>query len=100
MGVSMYRPATSVAAAVFVALYGAPRAAIADPSTVATGATAAALQEVVVTANRRQQSLASVPDSISVVGADQIAASGATDIPSLATPVGSLRGMVNVPLSF
>ncbi len=91
MGVSMYRPATSVAAAVFVALYGAPRAAIADPSDTAdTGATAASLQEVVVTANRRQQSLESVPYSISVVGADQIAASGATDIPSLATQVPGL----------
>ena len=57
MGVSMYRPATGVAAAVFVALYGAPRTALADPSDTAdTGATAAALQEVVVTANRRQQS--------------------------------------------
>ncbi len=91
MGVSMYRPATSVAAAVFVALYGAPRAAIADPSDTAdSGATAASLQEVVVTANRRQQSLESVPYSISVVGADQIAASGATDIPSLATQVPGL----------
>jgi len=91
MGVSMYRPATGVAAAVFVALYGAPRTALADPSDTAdTGATAAALQEVVVTANRRQQSLESVPYSISVVGADQIAASGATDIPSLAAQVPGL----------
>ncbi|MDE2138522.1 MAG: TonB-dependent receptor [Gammaproteobacteria bacterium] len=91
MGISISRPAGSVAAAVFVALYGAPRAASADPADTAdAGATAASLQEVVVTANRRQQSLESVPYSISVVSADQLAAGGATDIPSLAAQVPGL----------
>ncbi|HUO18251.1 MAG TPA: hypothetical protein VMU44_00660, partial [Steroidobacteraceae bacterium] len=80
MGISISRPATSVAAAVCVALYGTPRAGSADPGDTAdTGASAASLQEVVVTANRRQQSLESVPYSISVVSADQLAAGGATD---------------------
>ena len=49
-----------------------------------------ALQEVVVTATRREQTLEAVPYSISVVSADQIAASGATDIESLATQVPGL----------
>jgi outer membrane receptor protein involved in Fe transport len=77
---------TSIAAAVFFALYGAPRPVVADqpePS-------AAVLQEVVVTASRREQTLEAVPYSISVVSADQIAASGATDIASLATQVPGL----------
>ena len=73
MGVSMSRPATSVAAAVFVALYGTPRAATADPSdTPDTGASVASLQEVVVTANRRQQSLESVPYSISGTSRERV----------------------------
>ena len=77
---------TGVAAAVFAALYGVPHRAAADQGEPA----ATTLQEVVVTASRRQQSLESVPYSISVVGPDQIAASGATDIASLAPQVPGL----------
>src|SRR5580700_737231 len=78
--------ATSIAAAVVVALHGVPRTAFADESE--AGATA--LQEVVVTATRRQQTLEAVPYSISVVSPDQIAASGANDTMSLASTVPGL----------
>jgi iron complex outermembrane recepter protein len=91
-------PATGIAAAVCMALYGAPRAVLADPmpsTTTDTGATASqdtapGLQEVVVTASKRTQTLEAVPYSISVVSSQQIAASGATDIASLATQVPGL----------
>src|SRR5579863_4745075 len=79
-------PATTVAAAVFFALYGIAPPALADP----TDANAGTLQEVVVTANRRQQTLEAVPYSISVVSADQIAASGADDMMSFAAQVPGL----------
>jgi iron complex outermembrane recepter protein len=77
---------TGIAAAVFFALYGTPRPALADTP----DASAASLQEVVVTAQRRQQTLEAVPYSISVVSPEQIAATGATDIESLATQVPGL----------
>jgi iron complex outermembrane recepter protein len=77
---------SSVAAAVFFALYGTPHPALADePDTSAN-----TLQEVVVTAQRRQQSIESVPYSISVISPDAIAATGATDLESLATQVPGL----------
>jgi iron complex outermembrane receptor protein len=79
-------PATTVATAVFFALYGLPRPVLADP----TDTSANALQEVVVTATRRQQALEAVPYSISVVTSDQIAASGANDMMSFATQVPGL----------
>jgi iron complex outermembrane receptor protein len=80
-------PATSsIATAVFFALYGVPHPVMADQGEPSAGA----LQEVVVTATRREQTLEAVPYSISVVSADQIAASGATDIMSLAAHVPGL----------
>ena len=78
--------ATGIAAAVCLALYGVPLAALADEP----GAVSGTLEEIVVTANRRQQTREAVPYSISVVSADQIAASGATDIATLATQVPGL----------
>ena len=61
-----------------------------DTGATASQDTAAGLQEVVVTASKRSQTLEAVPYSISVVSAQQIAASGATDIASLATQVPGL----------
>ena len=78
---------TSIAAAVVVALYGAPRPGFADQGDLSSGTP---LQEVTVTASRRQQALEAVPYSISVVTPEQITASGATDIMSLATQVPGL----------
>jgi iron complex outermembrane recepter protein len=75
---------TSIAAAVFFALHGVPRTAAANQPE------GSALQEVVVTANRREQALEAVPYSISVVSPQQIAATGVTDIASLATQVPGL----------
>jgi iron complex outermembrane recepter protein len=89
IAVSRLSPATSsIAAAVFAALYGAPQAALADQADANAGPSS--LQEVVVTATRRQESVEAVPYSISVVSPDQIAASGATDIASLAATVPGL----------
>ena len=50
----------------------------------------ATLQEVVVTATRREQSLEAVPYSITAVGAEQILNTGVTDIASLASQVPGL----------
>ena len=84
---SRMRPATtSVAAAVFFALHGAPRAALADQAE--AGPTT--LQEVVVTATRREQALEAVPYNISVVTPERIAATGVTDLATLATQVPGL----------
>lgn len=80
---------SSVATAVFFALYGVSRSAWAVPADQADQS-APVLEEVTVTASRRQQTLESVPYSISVVSPEQIAASGATDIASLATQVPGL----------
>jgi len=55
--------ASSIATAVFFALYGMPHPVMADQSEPSAGA----LQEVVVTATRREQTLEAVPYSISVV---------------------------------
>jgi iron complex outermembrane recepter protein len=79
-------PTTSIAAAVFFALYGVPHPVVADQADTNTSG----LQEVTVTATRRQEALEAVPYSISVVTPEQIAASGATDLPSLAATVPAL----------
>jgi iron complex outermembrane recepter protein len=82
------RPATTgVAAAVFVALHGTPRAAHADQDENGPPAT---LQEVVVTATRREQAIEAVPYNISVVSAEKIDATGVTDLATLATQVPGL----------
>lgn len=78
--------ATSLGAAVFFAIYGLPHpAAAADAD-----AAADTLQEITVTANRRQQSLEQVPYSISVISAEQLAQTGVTDVASLTTQVPGL----------
>ncbi|HUA89963.1 MAG TPA: TonB-dependent receptor plug domain-containing protein [Steroidobacteraceae bacterium] len=82
--VTVQPAAGTIAAAVCFALYGSPPALAADPTDNAL------LQEVTVTASRRQESLESVPYSISVVSAQQIEASGATDIATLAATVPGL----------
>ena len=77
---------TTVGAAVFFALYGLPRASLADEA----DASSATLQEITVTATRREQVLESVPYSLSVISADQLNQSGVTDIMSLANNVPGL----------
>jgi outer membrane receptor protein involved in Fe transport len=76
--------------AVFFALHGIPDPAYAQQPPQQTESTSAILQEVVVTANRRQQSLETVPSSISVLSAAQLSATGITDIASL---IGQVPGM-------
>jgi len=83
----------SIGAAVLFALYGVPHAASAQQQ--AGGAQqqvdqAVTLQEVVVTASRREQTPETVPYSLSVVSADELARTGVTDIASLASQVPGL----------
>jgi iron complex outermembrane recepter protein len=79
------RPRDAVGAAVFVALYGLPISAIADQ-----GSPSSDLQEVVVTASRRTQTLEEVPYSISVVSAQQLQQAAITDVASLIQQVPGL----------
>lgn len=82
---------TTVGAAVFLALYGLPPAAVANQGVADPGDTSSStLQEITVTATRREQSLEAVPYSISVVSADQLNQAGVTDISSLASNVPGL----------
>ena len=85
-----FQPITPVRAAVCVALYGMWPAAHAQQTPAAQEAAVAALQEVTVTATRRQQTLEAVPYSMSVVSADRLAETGVTDLASLATEVPGL----------
>ncbi len=78
--------ATSLGAAVFFAIYGLPHPAAAADSDTAVDS----LQEITVTATRRQQSLEQVPYSISVISAEQLAQTGVTDVASLTSQVPGL----------
>jgi iron complex outermembrane receptor protein len=74
-------------------LYGVPYPASAQqaPSSQAqTGSPSALIQEIVVTATRREQTAEEVPYSISVIGSDELARTGVTDIASLAAQVPGL----------
>jgi len=84
---------TSVGAAVFLALYGLPNVVLAQqaPTTdTSSDAGPVELQEVTVTANRREQTVEAVPYSMSVVSMEQLDQSGVTDLASLATNVPGL----------
>jgi iron complex outermembrane recepter protein len=74
---------SSVSAAVFFALYSVPAAA-------QQADTSSALEEITVTATRRETSIESVPYSLSVVSSEDIERSGATDLASLAKDVPGL----------
>ncbi len=78
---------TQVGAAVFFALYGIPHYASAQQQ---PEAASSELSEITVTANRREQKLESIPYSISAVSAEEIAATGITDLASLANEVPGL----------
>jgi iron complex outermembrane receptor protein len=88
-----------VAAAVFVALYGMPGSATAQVQSTSdrqqTEAPSGALQEIVVTATRRAETLEAVPYSITAISADQIENAGVTDLASLANQVPGMS-MYNV----
>ena len=73
--------------AVLSALYGVPYVLCAQE---APDAANGALQEVIVTAGRRQQTLEETPYNLSVVTADQLARTGVTDIASLSYQVPGL----------
>ena len=76
--------------AVFLALHGIPDPANAQQPPQQTESTSPVLQEVVVTANRRQENLEAVPSSIAVLSAAQLSATGVTDIASL---IGQVPGL-------
>jgi iron complex outermembrane recepter protein len=78
---------TSVGAAVIFALYGVPHAACADQQPQSSSDT---LEEVIVTASRRQQTLEEVPYNLSVISADDLSRTGVTDLASLSYQVPGL----------
>ena len=80
---------TPVGAAVFFALYGIPHCASAQ-ATAGGGLRVERAPEITVTANRREQKLESIPYSFSAVSAEEIAATGITDLASLANEVPGL----------
>ncbi len=82
--------AGSVGAAVMCALYGFPPATPAQQAPQPTESAAASLDEIIVTANRREQSLESVPYNLSVVSSEQLAQANITDISGLANAVPGL----------
>jgi outer membrane receptor protein involved in Fe transport len=87
------RPVKSaVAAAVFLAIYGFPNVTRAQsaPQPEQAPANVPALEEVTVTANRREQTLEAVPYNMSVVSADQLAQANVTDLASLSSTVPGL----------
>ena len=77
---------TPLGAAICLALYGLPPAAVAQQADSSTEQ----LNEITVTATRRQATLESVPYSISVVSGEQLEQAGITDIASLASQVPGL----------
>jgi iron complex outermembrane recepter protein len=78
---------TSISTAVFLALYSVPHP---GHSQDLSEAPPSSMQQVVVTAERREQTLESVPFSLSVVDSDKIADTGVTDIVSLTSQVPGL----------
>jgi outer membrane receptor protein involved in Fe transport len=78
---------TSVGAAVILALYGLPHPARADQQPQSSSET---LEEVIVTASRRQQTLEEVPYNLSVISADDLSRTGVTDLASLSYQVPGL----------
>ena len=83
---------TAVSAAVILALYGLPRASLAQEAPADTGSAGAPVEltEITVTANRREQTLEAVPYSMSVVSTAQLEQAGVTDLSSLASSVPGL----------
>jgi iron complex outermembrane recepter protein len=82
--------ATPISAAVCAALYAVPSASPAQQAPPQSPQSTDTLQEVIVTATRREQSLESVPYSLTAITADQIQNTGVTDIASLAAQVPGL----------
>jgi iron complex outermembrane recepter protein len=80
----------SVAAGVFLAIYGISGTARAQQAPAQPNASGAALEEITVTANRREQVLEAVPYNLSVVSATQLEQSNVTDLASLSTTVPGL----------
>jgi iron complex outermembrane receptor protein len=78
---------TCVGTAVFFALYGTSYPATAQEQNESSPAT---LQEVTVTATRREQTIEQVPYSITALSAEQLSSAGVTDVASLATAVPGL----------
>jgi iron complex outermembrane recepter protein len=78
---------TKLGAAVFFALYGLPPDGLAQQS---VSSPPEQLEEVIVTATRRNETLEAVPYNISVISADQIGQANITDIASLTEQVPGL----------
>jgi iron complex outermembrane recepter protein len=80
----------TVGVAVILAIYGVPSLSRAQQAPAALSADVPTLEEVTVTANRREQTLEAVPYNMSVVSAEQLAQSNVTDLSSLSNTVPGL----------
>jgi len=80
----------SISAAVLCALYGAPSTSGAQQASSGPQPSQGELQEVIVTATRRQQALEEIPYSVTAVSGEQLANLGVTDIASLSAQVPGL----------
>ena len=79
------------AGALFAAASGGLRAQTADAGLPASGDTSEGLLEIVVTAQRRAESLQEVPLSVTAINASQLASSGTTGIEGLSMEVPTLN---------
>lgn len=84
---SLTKPATPSGLSLAVAIAALPVATLPSIALADNGLT---LEEVIVTAQKREQSLQDVPVSVNVVGGDQIAESGISDLEELSGQVPNL----------
>lgn len=77
---------TAIGAAVHLALYGVPQVVLAQEEPPAQ----AGLEEIIVTASRREQAVEEVPYNLTVIGGEDLSRMGVTDIASLARQVPGL----------
>src|SRR5579859_3448181 len=80
----------TVGTAVFLALYGLPNVPWAQAPASLQTELVPALEEVTVTANRREQKLEAVPYNMSVVSSDALNQANITDVASLSSTVPGL----------
>lgn len=84
------RRSTAVGTAVYLALYGALSPADAQETARETARGSTVLEEVLVTASRRPQTIEEVPYNLSVISAEELSRANVTDVASLTRQVSGL----------